>query len=188
MFGCITPKQTLTETSLLRRYTRSMRKRRRGKYAGRVMGIEQGTVTPLVFTTTGGMANECVKYHTKLAEVIANKKWESYSSVIFWIRTSVFRHRTLCDAMLKRRRSFKMSWMKMPGHKKIALDNLKTRKSTSRRILTGILSKNSELKPNLSSKGSREWSSRSRINMSNIKDCQCNSSPMIGNQIVIGNR
>ena len=38
---------------------------------------------------------------------------------------------------------------------KDALENLKTRKSTSRRILTGILSKNSELKPNLSSKRSR---------------------------------
>ena len=37
-----------------------------------------------------------------------------------------------------------------------------TRKSTSRRILTDILSKNSELKPNLSSKRSREYrSSRS---------------------------
>ena len=31
------------------------------KYAERVMEIEQGTFTPLVFTTTGGMANECVK-------------------------------------------------------------------------------------------------------------------------------
>ena len=34
---------------------------------------------------------------------------------------------------------------------KDALENLNTRKSTTRRILTGILSKNSELKPNLSS-------------------------------------
>ena len=34
---------------------------------------------------------------------------------------------------------------------KDALENLNTRKSTSRRILTGIFSKNSELKPNLSS-------------------------------------
>ena len=73
---------------------------------------------------------------------------------------------------------------------KDALENLNTRKSTSRRILTGILSKNSELKPNLSSKRSRECrSSRSirlRINMSKIQDCQHNSSPMIliGNQMV----
>ena len=79
--------------------------------------------------------------------------------------------------------------MRMPGHKKDALENLNTRKSTLRRILTGVLSKNSELKPNLSSKRLREWSSRSirsRINISKIQDCERNSSPMIliGNQMV----
>ena len=42
------------------------------------MEIEQGTFTPLVFTTTGGMPDECVKYHSRLAELIANKKGESY--------------------------------------------------------------------------------------------------------------
>ena len=41
------------------------------QYAERVMEIEQGTFTPLVFTTTGGMADECVKYHSRLAELIA---------------------------------------------------------------------------------------------------------------------
>ena len=41
------------------------------QYAERVMEIEQGTFTPLVFTTTGGMAGECVKYHSRLAELIA---------------------------------------------------------------------------------------------------------------------
>ena len=40
------------------------------------MEIEQGTFTPLVFTTTGGMADECVRYHSRLAELIANKKGE----------------------------------------------------------------------------------------------------------------
>ena len=53
------------------------------------MEIEHGTFTPLVFTTTGGMADECVKYHSRLAELIANKKGESYSSTIFWIRAKV---------------------------------------------------------------------------------------------------
>ena len=42
------------------------------QYAERVMEIEQGTFTPLVFTTTGGMVDECVKYHSRLAELIAN--------------------------------------------------------------------------------------------------------------------
>ena len=59
------------------------------QYAERVMEIEQGTFTPLVFTTTGGMADECVKYHSRLAELIANKKGESYSSAISWIRAKV---------------------------------------------------------------------------------------------------
>ena len=56
------------------------------QYAERVVEIEQGTFPPLVFTTTGGMADECVKYHSRLSELIANKKGESYSSAISWIR------------------------------------------------------------------------------------------------------
>ena len=51
-----------------------------------IMEIEQKTFTPLVFRTTGGMADQFVKYHSRLAELIANKKGESYSSAISWIR------------------------------------------------------------------------------------------------------
>ena len=42
------------------------------------MEIEQGTFTPVVFTTTGGMAFECVKYQSRLAKSIAKMKGESY--------------------------------------------------------------------------------------------------------------
>ena len=59
------------------------------EYAERVMEIEQGTFTPLVFPTTGGMTDECVKYHSRLAELVANKKGESYTSAISWIRAKV---------------------------------------------------------------------------------------------------
>ena len=34
--------------------------------------------TPLVFTTTGGMGNECSRLTKKLANLIANKTGESY--------------------------------------------------------------------------------------------------------------
>ena len=54
------------------------------------MEIEQGTFASLVFTSTGGMADECVKYHIRLAELIVNKKGESYSSAISRIRAEVF--------------------------------------------------------------------------------------------------
>ena len=59
------------------------------QYAEIVTEIEQGTFTPLVFTTTDGVADECVKYHGRLAELIAYKKGESYSSAISWIRAKV---------------------------------------------------------------------------------------------------
>ena len=53
------------------------------------MEAEQGTFTPLVFMTIGGMTDECVKYHSRLRELIANKKGQSYSSAIPWIRAKV---------------------------------------------------------------------------------------------------
>ena len=59
------------------------------QYAERVMEIEQGTFTPLVFTTTGGMVDECVKCHNRLAVLIPNKKGQSYSSAISWIRAKI---------------------------------------------------------------------------------------------------
>ena len=50
------------------------------------MEIEQGTFISVVFTTTGGMADGCVKYHSRLAKLIANNHGESYSRAISWIR------------------------------------------------------------------------------------------------------
>jgi len=43
-------------------------------YANRVMEVEQATFTPLVFTATGGMAEECRRYQSRLAELLADKK------------------------------------------------------------------------------------------------------------------
>ena len=45
-------------------------------YSKRVLDIEHGTFTPLVFTTTGGMEKECLMYHSLLAQLIAIKKGE----------------------------------------------------------------------------------------------------------------
>ena len=51
--------------------------------------VERGTFTPLVFTTTGGMSDECQRYYSRLAELLAVKNQESYASTIAWIRTWV---------------------------------------------------------------------------------------------------
>ena len=59
------------------------------KYNCCVTEIEQGTFTPLVFTTTGRMAVECLRYHSRLAEILSAKKQESYATTISWIRAKV---------------------------------------------------------------------------------------------------
>ena len=35
-------------------------------YSRRVLDVEHGSFTPLVFTTTGGMGKECIRYHSDL--------------------------------------------------------------------------------------------------------------------------
>ena len=54
------------------------------------MDVEQGTFTPLVFTTTGGMGEECKRYHNRLAELVAAKKGEDYANTTSRVGTSVF--------------------------------------------------------------------------------------------------
>ena len=55
-------------------------------YSRRVLDIEHGSFTPLVFTSTGGMGPECLRFHSRLAELIADKNGEHYSRTISWIR------------------------------------------------------------------------------------------------------
>ena len=59
------------------------------QYASRVLEVEQATFTSLVFSTTGGMAAECKRYLSWLAELLATKKGESYATTMSWIRARV---------------------------------------------------------------------------------------------------
>ncbi|XP_048581994.1 uncharacterized protein LOC125561752 [Nematostella vectensis] len=59
------------------------------QYATRMLGIEQATFTPLVFGSTGGMSSECQQFHSRLAELIVEKKGELYSTTVSWIRAKV---------------------------------------------------------------------------------------------------
>ena len=51
-------------------------------YNQRIIQVERATFTPLVFSTSGGMAPECTKYHRKIAEKIVMKTKEDYAQVI----------------------------------------------------------------------------------------------------------
>ena len=49
--------------------------------------VENGSFTPLVFGTNGGMGKECDVFISTLASKIASKESEKYYATITWIRT-----------------------------------------------------------------------------------------------------
>ena len=59
------------------------------QYASQILEEEQATFTPLVFSSTGRMVAECTQYHSRLAELVATKKGESYATTMSWIRARV---------------------------------------------------------------------------------------------------
>ena len=52
----------------------------------RIMNIEHGTFTPLVFSVSGVLGKECSMFHKHMAEKIAKKFNQSYEKVITVIR------------------------------------------------------------------------------------------------------
>ena len=64
-------------------------KEKKRTYNERILQIEHGRFTPLVFSATGGMGREAMKFYSRLAEMIAEKRRTDYSKVITWIRRKV---------------------------------------------------------------------------------------------------
>ena len=62
---------------------------KKNQYNDRVIQVEKGSFTPLIFSTNGGMGPESTKYHKRVAEKIADKRGELYSDVINHIRTGL---------------------------------------------------------------------------------------------------
>lgn len=58
---------------------------KRKLYNSRELEIEHGFFTPLVFSVTGGMGQECSKFHNHPLDRIAGKTEQRYEKVISWI-------------------------------------------------------------------------------------------------------
>ena len=56
-------------------------------YNERIIQIEKGSFTPIVVSTFGGMGEEAELYHKRLAQLISEKRNETYSHVVNYIRT-----------------------------------------------------------------------------------------------------
>ena len=63
--------------------------KKRRKYQQRVLDVEMGSFTPLVFGTNGKMGNECQRFLKHLADMIAQKDTEPYNTVIAWLRAQI---------------------------------------------------------------------------------------------------
>ena len=69
-------------------YLQHEREKKR-KYNDRVLQVEKGSFSPLIFSTSGGMGPEATKYHKRIAELIATKKGEVYADVMNHVRTKI---------------------------------------------------------------------------------------------------
>ena len=58
-------------------------------YNSRIMNIEHGTFTQLIFAIYGGVGPEWVKFHQYLADRIAFKSGDRYDTVLSWIRCKI---------------------------------------------------------------------------------------------------
>ncbi len=56
------------------------------EYNARVLQVEKGNFSPIVFNTIGGMGPEANKFVKRLAERMSSRKGTSYSSVISFVR------------------------------------------------------------------------------------------------------
>ncbi|EDO34768.1 predicted protein [Nematostella vectensis] len=94
---------------------REQENEKKRKYNQRIINVEIGTFTPLVFGTNGGMGVDCKNFLKYLAEKLSIKNGEAYASVISWIRIelsfailrTVHKCKTLLDSAMrwKKRRS-----------------------------------------------------------------------------------
>ena len=58
-------------------------------YNDRILQVEKGSFSPLIFSTTGGMGPEATRFHKRVAELISTKRGEQYSDVVNHIRTRI---------------------------------------------------------------------------------------------------
>ena len=68
---------------------RSNESEKKRQYNDRVMKVENGTFTPLVFSSSGGMAPECRMFFKQLSSLVADHRKETYSLVASWIKTKL---------------------------------------------------------------------------------------------------
>ena len=61
-------------------------KQKKDAYMARILQVEKGSFTPLIFTCTGGAGPEATKFLKNLAVKLSNKRLERYSETVSFLR------------------------------------------------------------------------------------------------------
>jgi len=64
-------------------------KEKKRAYSERVLQVEHGSFTPLVFSAMGGMGRETTKFYSRLAETLSEKTNTQYSYMMAWIKRKI---------------------------------------------------------------------------------------------------
>ena len=80
--------RTYRDHSLRKAYEKNEMEKKR-LYNERILQIEHGSFTPIIFSTIGGMGREANTFYSKLAEKIAEKRDIKKSEAITFIRTTM---------------------------------------------------------------------------------------------------
>ena len=74
------------QNKTLRKCYEQNEQEKKRQYNTRILNIEQGSFTPLVFSITGGMGRECSMFIKKLSQLVSRKRKEELSVVTYGIR------------------------------------------------------------------------------------------------------
>ena len=69
-------------TSVYRRHKQAKKQ----EYGQQIREVERGVFTPLVLSTNGGMGREARTFYKRLADLLSQKRQQTYSTVMGWLR------------------------------------------------------------------------------------------------------
>ena len=79
---------TNRQTSISSSYRTHEREKKR-QYNQRICEVEHGSFSPLVFSSTGGMAKEATVFYKRLAALLTEKWDQPYSVTMGWLRCTL---------------------------------------------------------------------------------------------------
>ena len=87
-------------------FLKRQEKDKKREYNSRVMNVEQGTFTPLVYSIQGGSAQECSTFHKHVTEMISQKTGEQNSKDLVHSMQIIISNPTISNYMPQRKSSY----------------------------------------------------------------------------------